>query len=85
MPQKQNSKSSKCSNKILKIDQFGEGFTFYLPGGKKVMKSYPGCVISLISIFIVIFYSTVQFLKLIEFDDPSIMVSTRDAYFDTDY
>ena len=24
-------------------------------------------------------------MKLSEFDDPSIMVSTRDAYFDTDY
>ena len=26
-----------------------------------------------------------QFMKLMEFGDPSIMVSTRDAYFDTDY
>ena len=24
-------------------------------------------------------------MKLIEYGDPSIMVSTRDAYFDTDY
>ena len=26
-----------------------------------------------------------QLMKLLEFDDPSIMVSNRDAYFDTDY
>ena len=70
---------------MLKLDQYGHGFTFYLPGGKKSLKSYTGCVITLISLFIVVFYSTVQFLKLMEFGDPSIMVSTRDAYFDTDY
>ena len=70
---------------MLKLDQYGHGFTFYLPGGKKNLKSYTGCVITLISLFIVVFYSTVQFLKLMEFGDPSIMVSTRDAYFDTDY
>ena len=50
------------SNKILKLDHFGEGFSFYLPGGKKVLKTYSGCIISLISLFIVIFYSTVQFI-----------------------
>ena len=70
---------------MLKFDQYGDGFAFYLPGGKKFLKTYSGCVISFVSLFIIAFYSTVQFMKLIEYGDPSIMVSTRDAYFDTDY
>ena len=84
MPMKEQ-KGKDCLKKLLKFDQYGDSFTFYLPGGKKVLKTYSGCVISFISLFIIMFYSTVQFMKLIEFGDPSIMVSTRDAYFDTDY
>ena len=49
------------------------------------MKSYTGCFVSLILLLIVIFYSTVKLTQLVEFKDPSIMVSTREAYFDTDY
>ena len=84
MPNKEP-KGKVCLKKLLKLDHYGDSFTFYLPGGKKVLKTYSGCVISIISLFIIMFYSTVQFMKLIEFGDPSIMVSTRDAYFDTDY
>ena len=67
MPQKDSEKGKDCSKKLLKFDQYGDGFTFYLPGGKKVLKTYSGCVISLISLFIIIFYTVVQFMKLIEF------------------
>ena len=41
------------------------------------------CLTVVISIAIV-FYSLVQFLKLIKFQDTTIMVSDRDSYFNTD-
>ena len=72
-------------NKAVKLDIYGEGFRFSLPGGQKNLKSYTGCIITLVSLLLVTFYSAVQLVKLLEFEDASIMVSTRDAYFDTDY
>ena len=84
MPHNARKTALNCVNKAQSIDQYGRGFSFYLPGGRKAMKSFHGCIISVVALFIVIFYSTVQLMKLLEFGDPSIMVSTRDAYFDTD-
>ena len=85
MPNKEKRSCNNCTSKVHKIDQYGRAFSFYLPGGKKSQKSFHGCWISVVSLFIVIFYSMMQLMKLMEFGDPSIMVSSRDAYFDTDY
>ena len=85
MPQNARKRALNCVNKAQSIDQYGRGFSFYLPGGRKALKSFNGCLVTLISLFVVCFYSTMQLMKLLEFGDPSIMVSTRDAYFDTDH
>ena len=72
-------------NKIMKLDWFGKDFNFRLPGGKKQKQSCHGVCVTVFIIFLVIFYAAMQFFKLKDYQDPSIMVSTRDAHFDQTY
>ena len=57
-----------------------------MPNGQKtVSQSCPGLITTIIAITIILFYAVVQLQRLINFGDPSIMVSERLSYFDTDY
>ena len=56
-----------------------------LPKGKFKLGSLGGCFCTLTMVFICIFYGSLQAVKLFTFDETDIMVSSVDAYFDSDY
>ena len=79
------SKLDGFTDKLKQIDGFGEPFMFNLPNGRKTKKSFPGCCITIIAVNIVIFYAVIQFFRLINFGEPTIMVSERESYYDMDH
>ena len=44
-----------------------------------------GCFLTVILLVTIVFYASMQSIKLINFDETDIMVSSREAYFDSDY
>ena len=79
-------KNNPCpKSKMVEVDRFGDQFQFRLPNGKRSTKSYAGCIVTVCALFLVIFYALIQFLRLIDFQEPQIMVSERDSHFDSDY
>lgn len=78
-------KKGNCSHKVKRLDGFGREFKFHLPGGVTEKRSWSGLVVTLICSFLIIFYSLMQLIKLLEFGEPTIMVSVRDSFLDADY
>ena len=72
-------------NKLKSLDSFGQSFNFVLPEGGRSKKTWVGCVATFITLFLTIFYGSLQFIKLINFGEPTIMVSVRDSFLDTDF
>ena len=68
-----------------KLDWHGDIFQFRLPDGKKSKKTWSGCIFTVTTITAVILYMVMQFLQLSTYQDPSIMVSTRDSFYSTDH
>ena len=56
-----------------------------LPDRKYKLGSFGGCICTLILVLSCIFYGFLQAIKLFTFDETDIMVSSVDAYFDSDY
>ena len=57
-----------------------------MPGGQAASKkTFTGCFVSLLAFLILFFYSGLQYQRLVRFEEPQIMTSTRDSYFSTDY
>ena len=77
--------SGHFSSKFVFMDAFAEPFQFGLPGGTKTYQSKKGCCLTLFLAFVIILYGAMQYTKLIEFDETDVMVSSRDAFFDTDF
>ena len=71
--------------KLRKLDWFEDEFVFRLPDGKKSKKSWEGFVITMLAISVVIIYAGMQFIRLMQFGEPSIMVHERVSYFDDDF
>ena len=68
-----------------KLDWHGDVFEFRLPDGKKSTKTWTGCIFTVITMTAVILYMVMQFMQLSTYQDPSIMVSTRDSFYSTDH
>lgn len=67
------------------MDVFGHSFHFRLPGDVIEQKSWSGLAITLICMILIIFYSSMNLIRLIEFGEPTIMVSLRDSFLDTEF
>ena len=56
-----------------------------MPASKKNFTSGKGCFLTVILLVTIVFYASMQSIKPINFDETDIMVSSREAYFDSDY
>lgn len=68
---------------VVKFDAFAQSFRFRLPEGKEKFQSCKGCCLTLLLLTVLVFYGVMQSIKLVTFDETDVMVSQRDAYFDT--
>ena len=68
---------------ILQYDAFAEPFRFLLPEGKDAYRSCKGCILTVMLVLALIFYGAMQSIKLLTFGETDIMVSSKDAAFDT--
>ena len=55
-----------------------------MPQGKETFYSKRGFCFTILLVFLLIWYGAMQSIKLLTFDDTDVMVSSRDAYFDSD-
>ena len=89
MDQNSSKGGNKCGlfmkKKLRKLDWFEDEFVLRLPDGKKSKKSWEGFFMTMIAISIVIFYACMQFFRLVQFEEPSIMVSERVSHFNDDF
>lgn len=67
------------------MDGFGEHFQFMLPHGQHKMTTWCGLFFTVTAIVIILFYAAMNLIKLLEFREPTIMMSVRDSYLDTDF
>ena len=80
----QKSGCTKTRESVIQLDSFAETFRFKLPEGKMSYRSCKGCTATLVLIFLCTLYCSMQLIKLLTFDETDVMVSQRDAYFDSD-
>ena len=71
-----------CQEKTRSIDGFGTPFHFYFPDGSDTHKSFVGCGYTVFVVIMVFFWATLQLIAMIDFSNPSIMVSVRDSHYD---
>lgn len=71
--------------RAVALDQFGQPFYFRLPDGRKDKRTLPGLCFTIFVSIAIVFYASVQFVKLVSFGDNTIMVSSRDTYFPTEF
>ena len=69
-------------DRIVENDSFATPYKFMLPDGKERMGTGKGCSLTVFLFIMLIFYGSMQSVKLFTFDETDIMVSTRDSYFD---
>ena len=75
-----------CRDSVVQFDAFAEPFNFLIPPEEgKAFRSCKGLSITVVLVIALIFYGSMQSIKLFTFDETDIMVSQRDAYFDSDY
>ena len=77
-------KSRSFPDRIKSLDLYGQSFQFLLPNGKKTRQTWLGCAITFLAIVIIVFYAIIQFLRMIHYGEPQIMISTRDSHFGSD-
>ena len=75
----------RTGEKALEYDSFAAPFMFKLPEGKQRLGSLGGCICTVILALSCLFYGVLQSVKLFTFDETDIMVSSVDAFFDSDY
>ena len=75
----------RSSDKILEYDNFGTPYKFKLPEGKENLTSWKGCGFTFLLVVSLLFYGSMQSIKLLTFDETDVMVSSRDSFFDPDY
>lgn len=79
------SKPNRCAkfrDKVYENDSFATEYKFMLPDGKEKMSTGKGCCLTVFLLFALIFYGSMQSIKLFTFDETDVMVSQRDSYFD---
>ena len=67
------------------MDQFGQPFFFRLPDGRRDKRTWQGLCFSVIVAIAICLYAMGQFLNLVTYGSNTIMVSSRDSFFDTEF
>ena len=73
------------SDFVFEQDSFKENFEFKLPRGRDSHGSWQGCLFTVLLFMSLSFYATVQWGKMLEFDDTDVMVSARDSFYDASH
>ena len=58
---------------ILNLDIHKRPFTMLIPGGEEHYKTFLGSIVSVITILIMLFYGTFNFLKLVNREDYNVV------------
>ena len=77
-------KRKNCRDKAKRLDSFGHSFQFLLPGAETAKRSWSGLTVTIICMILIIFYGSMNLIRLLEFGEPTIMVSVRDNYISAD-
>ena len=72
-------------DKAIQLDQFGQPFFFRLPDGRRDKRTWQGLCFSILVAMAIGFYASTQFINLVDYGSNTIMVSTKDSYFDMEY
>ena len=80
----QKSRCSKTKQKVYVNDSFATPYKFMLPDGKERMTTGKGCFLTVLLFVFLLFYGTMQLVKLLIFDETDVMVSSRDSFFKAD-
>ena len=67
--------------KFIRLDKYGHDFDFQMPNGTKSYQSVLGTLCTLLAFGLMIFYGTLQFIKLYRFDETAIMHSSSPRAF----
>ena len=76
---------SRFTSCAQEFDAFSHAFRFRLPNGEKEYRSWKGVCLTVILATALSFYGVMQWIKLQLYDETDIMVSSRDAYFESDF
>ena len=73
------------AEKARKADIYAPSFGFWLPGGQRGYHSYGGLLMTILLLAFLSFYGIMQAVKLFEYDETDVMMSSRDAFFTSDF
>ena len=74
----------KTKENVIEHDSFATEYKFRLPKGKERLSSIKGCIFTFLLVSSLLFYGSMQSIKLLTFDETDIMISSRDSYFEAD-
>ena len=72
-------------NSVLSGDVFAQNFQFRLPNGHRKHHSVMGCLMTVILLVAIMSYGAMKSIELVTYDETDIMLSSRGAFFDSDY
>ena len=76
------SRCSKTKQNMYEHDSFATPYKFMLPEGKEKMTTGKGCCFTGFLFLCLLFYGSMQSVKLLTFDETDVMVSSRDSFFE---
>ena len=76
---------SRIGNSAKMADAYAPSFDFWLPGGQQGHQSYGGLLMTVMLMLFLCFYGIMQSVKLYEYDETDIMISSRDSFFTSDF
>ena len=74
-----------CKQKIKDQDQFGESFRMNLDADEHYLKSYGGCICSLLALCIIALYAYLKMDVLIYNKDRDVVSVMHEMHFDDDF
>ena len=80
-------KGMKCNpyKTLLSIDNYSEEFKFRLQDGQRSYKSIKGVCFTIILLTSLLFYGTMQLIKLVSYGDVDVLFSSKDSHFNSSY
>ena len=72
-------------SKARKADIYAPAFGFWLPDNQRAYHSYGGLLMTVLLLVFLVFYGIMQAVKLFEYDETDVMISSRDAFFTSDF
>ena len=76
--------SRTLSGKLIQYDSFGEPFRFKLANGSKNYHTMIGFMLTFLMVVIILYYSSLNSIKLFLRDDPDIKESVQHFYYNSE-